>query len=97
LMLHFGNNEITNIIFYNQAKAKFSPMQKAVDSELRLDGFSWETKRRPTSIEDLFSAKTKIISSTKKDDAKPDTSKPKEGLENQPKPESKPTAKPKQD
>ncbi len=75
MMLYFGSNEITNIKFYNQAKAKFSPIQKAIDSELRLKGFFWEKKRRPKTLEDLFriQAKAKPVIEKKADDKDPES------------------------
>ena len=85
MMLYFGSNEITNIKFYNQAQAKFSPIQKANASELRLEGFSWETQRRPMTLEDLF----KIQKKSKPVSVKPDDKKdpePKVKLENEDQP-----------
>ena len=54
MLLFFGNNQIDNIKLYTQPKAKFVPIKKAKDSELRLDGFNWDLKRRPMTLSDLF-------------------------------------------
>jgi len=64
MLLYFGNNQVDNIKFYTQPKAKFTPMEKATDEEQKLDGFNWDTSRRPMTLEDLFfepnKSKTKI-------------------------------------
>ena len=59
MLLYFGNNQIDNIKFYIQPKAKFTPMNKAAGSDEKLDGFNWDTSKRPMTLEDLFFEKNK--------------------------------------
>jgi len=53
MLIHFGNNEVTDIIFYASPKATFFPIQKAKADELTLEGFSWEFEDRPKSEEEV--------------------------------------------
>jgi hypothetical protein len=52
MKLYFGNNKVENIKFYNQPSGTFSPIKKA-QSAKKLEGFFWETERRPGSVADL--------------------------------------------
>jgi len=63
---------------------------KANASELRLAGFSWETQRRPMTLEDLFKIqKQSKPASVKTDDKEDSESKAKLEDEELPKQESK--------
>jgi lipopolysaccharide export system protein LptA len=53
MRLYFGNNKVDNIRFYAQPTGKFTPMAK-IREGTKLEGFFWETKRRPRRIQDLF-------------------------------------------
>lgn len=57
MLLYFGNNQIDNIKFYTQPKAKFTPMGKTVGGDQKLEGFNWDTSKRPMTLEDLFLGK----------------------------------------
>ncbi len=91
MLLYFGNNQIDNIKFYTQPKAKFTPMSKAAGSDEKLDGFNWDTSRRPMTLEDLFFEKNK----SKVEIKTPLPPNDKTKLEN--KPEDKSGTKPKSD
>lgn len=54
MLLHFGNNQIDNIRFYEQPKSNLFPMKQAKHEELKMRGFRWETKQRPRKPEDVF-------------------------------------------
>jgi len=54
----FQQNELDSIKFYTQPESKMTPMEKAADKDLKLDGFYWETNLRPESHENLRSAIT---------------------------------------
>ena len=54
MRLFFGNNQVESIKFYTQPKGKFTPMKTAGSETKKLDGFFWETARRPRSLADLF-------------------------------------------
>ena len=54
MMIFFGNNEVEGIRFYADPKATLFPMKKADHEGLKMPGFSWEIKRRPQSVDDLF-------------------------------------------
>jgi len=54
MRLFFGNNQVDNIRFYGQPDGEFTPMKKTGNESIRLEGFFWETKRRPKSLEDIL-------------------------------------------
>ena len=54
MLIKFGNNEVTDIIFYDAPKATFHPIQKTNPSTLNLEGFYWDTKKRPDSVKDII-------------------------------------------
>lgn len=92
MLLFFGNNQIDNIKFYTQPKAKFTPMGKSVSNDQRLDGFNWDTSKRPMTLDDLFVKKntTNIpINRTPKPDSKNQTA-PKSETQTEEKTDSKP-------
>ena len=89
MLLYFGNNQVDNIKFYTQPKAKFTPMKKAGGGDQKLDGFNWDTSRRPMTLEDLFFEKNK--SEVKTETTPPPNDKTKLEI----KPEEKPGTKPK--
>jgi hypothetical protein len=53
MRLSFGNNKVEHIRFYVEPTGKFIPMRKAGKETRKLEGFFWETKRRPRSLSDL--------------------------------------------
>jgi lipopolysaccharide export system protein LptA len=54
MKLNFGQGRVVGIRFYKQPEGSFSPMTKSDQSNVRLEGFSVEVKRRPLSIEALM-------------------------------------------
>ena len=54
MRLYFGNNAIKNIKYYTQPEGNLYPMEKADHEGLKLDGFKWEGKLRPKSLEDIL-------------------------------------------
>ncbi|MEM6963719.1 MAG: OstA-like protein [Bacteroidota bacterium] len=66
MMIFFGNNEVENIRFYTQPKAKFTPIKKLSDTDAKLGGFDWQIKDRPLTLDDLFKIKVKKVPPTPK-------------------------------
>ena len=54
MLLYFGNNEVEQIKFFSQPKAKLHPMKQVDHNSLQMEGFNWETKFRPFTFDDLF-------------------------------------------
>ncbi len=54
MILYFGNNQVDRIKFFEQPQGNFYPMQDADHEAMKLEGFYWETTRRPMQVEDLF-------------------------------------------
>ena len=55
MRLYFGNNQVESIRFYTEPQGKFIPMKEAGSRQTKkLDGFFWEKKRRPRSIQSLL-------------------------------------------
>jgi lipopolysaccharide export system protein LptA len=53
MLVLFGDNKVEGIRFYTQPKAKMTPMKQADHEALKMKGFRWEIKRRPTGLKDL--------------------------------------------
>ena len=53
MRLSFGNNKVEHVRFYVEPTGKFIPMRKAGKETKKLEGFFWETGRRPRSLSDL--------------------------------------------
>lgn len=57
MVLHFNNGAVRKIRFLSAPSGKMEPMQ-AVDHEAyKLEGFRWETGRKPLTVDDLFKAR----------------------------------------
>lgn len=54
MRLFFGDNKVESIKFYQEPTGKFVPMKKAGRDTKKLDGFFWETQRRPRRVADLL-------------------------------------------
>ncbi len=54
MMIYFGDNKVDDIRYYDTPKGQLTPMQKANHDLFILEGFRWETKRRPMTLEDLL-------------------------------------------
>ncbi len=55
MRLYFEESRVVGVKFYGEPKGKLFPMQEVSRTETRkLEGFFWETQRRPTSVEDLL-------------------------------------------
>lgn len=54
MKIYFGNNTVTGIKFFSQPQATLSPMDKADHRALLMDGFRWESGKRPLNVDDLF-------------------------------------------
>lgn len=61
MLLHFGNNQIDNIRFYDQPKSEILPMKQAKHEQLKMPGFRWETRFRPRKPEDVLTVFDKIV------------------------------------
>ena len=53
----FKEKEVNRIVFYNQPKGAFYPMEKINQKDQFLSGFDWKTKLRPQSREQLRNRK----------------------------------------
>jgi len=53
MLINFGENEITDILFYTNPTSNLYPMRKADHNALKLPGFRWDATRRPKSRFDL--------------------------------------------
>lgn len=58
MRLYFGDNTIKNIKYYTQPQGNLFPMETADHEGLKLEGFRWEARLRPKSLEDLLELKT---------------------------------------
>ncbi len=54
MMIYFGDNKVDDIRYYDKPNGALTPMQKADQNLFKLEGFKWETKNRPKTLEDLF-------------------------------------------
>ncbi len=95
MLLYFGNNQVDNIKFYTQPKAKFTPMKKAGVGDQKLDGFNWDISKRPMTLEELFlekdKKKVKVETTPKSDDIPKSEIKSEDKSEPEPKSELKTT------
>ena len=64
MILRFGDNSINKISCLTTPKGKMLPMRQTNHEEIKLNGFFWETKSRPKSIDDLFPPPKDINDST---------------------------------
>ncbi|MEM9823175.1 MAG: OstA-like protein, partial [Bacteroidota bacterium] len=54
MLLYFAENEIKDIYFYTQPKSNILPMKKTNHEEIKLPGFRWDVRLRPSSLADLL-------------------------------------------
>lgn len=54
MKLYFGNNQVNSIKFYSTPQGTFSPIKKEGSSGRKLEGFTWELNRRPSSVADIL-------------------------------------------
>jgi len=54
IAIRFEEGKIKTIHYLNQPHAKFMPMGQVNHEKIKLQGFKWETKRRPIKLSDLF-------------------------------------------
>ena len=54
MLLFFGDNQVDQIKFFAEPKAKLHPMQQVDHESLKIKGFDWQEAIRPLSVEDLF-------------------------------------------
>jgi hypothetical protein len=54
MMIYFGDNKVDDIRYYDTPNGALTPMQKADHNLFKLEGFKWETKKRPMTLEDLL-------------------------------------------
>lgn len=53
MLINFADNEIEDILFYNQPTSVLYPMRKADHNALKISGFRWDSGLRPKSRFDL--------------------------------------------
>jgi lipopolysaccharide export system protein LptA len=54
MRMFFSGNQVDGIRFYTEPSGKFTPMGKAGAKNRKLEGFFWETSRRPKGVDDLY-------------------------------------------
>jgi hypothetical protein len=54
MMVYFGNNKVDNIRYYDNPSGGLTPMRIADHKLFRLEGFRWESKRRPKTLKDIY-------------------------------------------
>jgi lipopolysaccharide export system protein LptA len=54
MRLYFGDNKVNSIKFYTQPVGKFTPIKKLGNKPLLLDGFFWDSARRPRRVIDIL-------------------------------------------
>lgn len=59
MVLHFKNGGVRKIRFLSAPEGKMEPMQAVNHETYKLEGFRWEIKRKPLTVEDLFRARSK--------------------------------------
>ncbi|MCB0687372.1 MAG: hypothetical protein KDC53_12640 [Saprospiraceae bacterium] len=57
MLLRFAGNAVKEIVFYDNPKASFHPIQDVDPETFKLEGFHWRESERPKSLNDL----TKIV------------------------------------
>lgn len=58
IKIGFENNEVNTIAFYGEPNSVLTPMGKAQQHQFKLEGFNWNTDRRPRTLDDLKSKMT---------------------------------------
>lgn len=58
MVLHFKNGGVKKIRFLSAPSGKMDPMQAVNHETFKLEGFRWETKRKPLTVDDLFKDRT---------------------------------------
>lgn len=61
MKVYFADNEVERIKFYERPQGELLPMREANHEELRLEGFRWETERRPRSVDDLLTLRVRPV------------------------------------
>ena len=61
MLMYFGDNQIQDIRFYAQPKANTYPMGQFNHKSSRLEGFRWETAKRPRTVKDLTRPKRPFV------------------------------------
>ena len=61
MKLLFENNQVNEIMFYNQPAGRLDPMGAVDHEKLRLAGFVWQKDIRPKDIDDLFGPPKRTI------------------------------------
>jgi lipopolysaccharide export system protein LptA len=65
MQIEFDQGQVSGIRFYKEPEGTFTPMRKADQNGIKLEGFQVETERRPLSIEALFKALPKMVEEPK--------------------------------
>lgn len=64
MVLYFADGGVNRIKFLSAPSGRLDPMDAVDHGNLRLEGFRWETERKPVFFEDLFTPKLDIKKST---------------------------------
>jgi len=59
--INFGNNQVREIIFFNEPEGKLEPMNAVDHDAIKLVGFDWQTEPRPKSRDDLFGPRLRSL------------------------------------
>jgi len=61
MKLLFADNQVNEIMFYNQPSGRLDPMGAVDHEKLRLTGFIWQKDIRPKGIDDLFGSPKRTV------------------------------------
>lgn len=61
MVLNFGNNQVTDILFFTKPSGRLDPMSAVDHKTFRLDGFNWQQVIRPRVFEDLFGPPRRVL------------------------------------
>jgi len=69
MTFYFENDDLDSIKFYTQPESKMTPMAQATEADLKLEGFLWETQRRPLTYVGLREKQLVVSSRVSKGDS----------------------------
>jgi len=70
MRFYFQKDSLTDVRFYTEPTSVLTPIAKATDGDLYLDGFQWNIEIKPQSVEDLLSLTKSVKRSASPQNAK---------------------------
>jgi len=65
MRFYFQQDSLTDVRFYTEPTSVLTPIKKATNAELYLDGFAWSLDIKPNSVEDLLNISKNVKRVTK--------------------------------